>query len=208
MTKQDTPTSSSTGGKSTLLTSAILFIAGLAAGSVSTYALSRNASDTDTLKGENVAHVANDQTPVQATSQSGSGENAPSGPPMQAETARPKNAPGMPGDMDVCGFPGLEPGQGVATSYEEYFNFTNAYTAGHPNNEPGCTWGGRIHKDALTRVINSLPTENPYVRFKFGNSGPGTKTFVMFTGNLSPQGGSVIYRNSGNMEAFCPSKCD
>jgi len=208
MTNNETPTSSSKSGNSALMTSAILFIAGLAAGSVSTYALSRGNSDPNTLKSEQIETANHDQTPVQTAVQPAPVENAPAPTPGKSEAPRPKNAPGMPGDMDVCGFPSLEPNQGVATSYEEYFNFTNAYAAAKPNTEPGCTWGGRIHKDALARVIGSLPAENPYVRFKFGNNGPGTKTFLMFTGNLSPQGGSVIYRNSGGTDAFCPSKCD
>ncbi|MFN7301532.1 MAG: hypothetical protein ACOVSS_08275 [Bacteroidia bacterium] len=180
----------------------LIFLSGLAAGAASVYLITETKEPGKaTAKLDSLPAVIH-PTPVSSIT------NAPAPDTRPAGTERPKNLDAMPGGIDVNGFPQLAPGEAVAVSYQEYLGFTNAWTQSNPNTQPSCTWGGRIHKEALSRVINSLPDGNPYVRFKFGRSGTESRTFILFTGNLNAQGGSVIYRNGGEPATFCPIQCD
>jgi hypothetical protein len=202
MTSETTPQSGASGATKNVL---LMFLIGLAAGSAGTYLLAgpkisskENEKQADSLKqhanGNNPGKPAEAPVPISEAS-------------IQS-MAKPKGMAPLPGGIDVNGFAELAANEAIAVSYQDYLGFTNAWAQSHPNNQPSCTWGGRIHKEALSRVINSLPEDNPWVRFKFGNSNTESRTFIMFTGNLNAQGGSVIYRNGGEPTTFCPIQCD
>jgi hypothetical protein len=180
----------------------LIFLSGLAAGAASVYLVNESKEPGKTIAGNDSIPAVVSPTPVSKNT------NAPVPDLLSAGIEKPKNLDAVPGGIDVNGFPQLAAGEAVAVSYQEYLGFTNAWTQSNPNTQPSCTWGGRIHKEALSRVINSLPDGNPYVRFKFGRSGTESRTFILFTGNLNAQGGSVIYRNGGEPAAFCPVQCD
>lgn len=204
MTTENTPQAAGSKGSKNIL---LMFLAGLAAGSAGTYLLAgtrQNATEIAQVKDS--LQEKGPQAP-QAPAANPSAGSAPIATAEGAE-AKPKNVTPMPGGIDVNGFEALPTGEAVAVSYQEYLNYTNVWAQTHPNNEPSCTWGGRIHKDALNRIINSLPENNPWIRFKFGAASRESRTFIMFAGNLNAQGGSVIYRNGGEPGTFCPIQCD
>ncbi len=180
----------------------LIFLSGLAAGAALVYLVHENKEPGKNIAKSDSIPALVSPIPISTNMNAG----APTDRPAGAE--RPKNLDAMPGGIDVNGFPQLAADEAVAVSYQEYLGFTNAWTQSNPNTQPSCTWGGRIHKEALSRVINSLPEGNPYVRFKFGKSGTESRTFILFTGNLNAQGGSVIYRNGGEPGTFCPIQCD
>lgn len=180
----------------------LIFLSGLAAGAALVYLVHENKEPGKNIAKSDSIPALVSPIPISTNMNAG----APTDRPAGAE--RPKNLDAMPGGIDVNGFPQLAADEAVAVSYQEYLGFTNAWTQSNPNTQPSCTWGGRIHKEALSRVINSLPEGNPYVRFKFGRSGTESRTFILFTGNLNAQGGSVIYRNGGEPGTFCPIQCD
>jgi hypothetical protein len=180
----------------------LIFLSGLAAGAALVYLVHENKEPGKNIAKSDSIPALVSPIPISTNMNAA----APTDRPADAE--RPKNLDAMPGGIDVNGFPQLAADEAVAVSYQEYLGFTNAWTQSNPNTQPSCTWGGRIHKEALSRVINSLPEGNPYVRFKFGRSGIESRTFILFTGNLNAQGGSVIYRNGGEPGTFCPIQCD
>ena len=180
----------------------LIFLSGRAAGAALVYLVHENKEPGKNIAKSDSIPALVSPIPISTNMNAG----APTDRPAGAE--RPKNLDAMPGGIDVNGFPQLAADEAVAVSYQEYLGFTNAWTQSNPNTQPSCTWGGRIHKEALSRVINSLPDGNPYVRFKFGKSGTESRTFILFTGNINAQGGSVIYRNGGEPGPFCPIQCD
>jgi hypothetical protein len=180
----------------------LIFLSGLAAGAALVYLVHENKEPGKNIAKSDSIPALVSPIPISTNMNAA----APTDRPAGAE--RPKNLDAMPGGIDVNGFPQLAADEAVAVSYQEYLGFTNAWTQSNPNTQPSCTWGGRIHKEALSRVINSLPEGNPYIRFKFGRSGIESRTFILFTGNLNAQGGSVIYRNGGEPGTFCPIQCD
>jgi hypothetical protein len=180
----------------------LIFLSGLAAGAALVYLVHESREPGKTIaKSDSIPGVVS-PTPISTNT------NAPTPGTRPAGIEKPKNLDNMPGGIDVNGFPQLAASEAIAVSYPEYLGLTNAWAQSHPNNQPSCTWGGRIHKEALNRIINSLPEGNPWVRFKFGNSNTESRTFILFTGNLNAQGGSVIYRNGGEPGTFCPIQCD
>lgn len=180
----------------------LIFLSGLAAGAALVYLVHESKEPGKIIAMRDSIPVVVSPMPLTANTSAGIPTEQP------ATVAKPKSLETLPGGIDVNGFPQLEASEAVAVSYQDYLNFTNAWTQSHPNNQPSCTWGGRIHKEALNRVINSLPEGNPWVRFKFAASGNESRTFILFTGNLNAQGGSVIYRNGGEPGSFCPVQCD
>jgi hypothetical protein len=205
----------------------LIFVSGLAAGAALVYMVHEskvNNPGNQVVKGDSIQEVApsktgtftfepevvkSDSTPKMAPPTPLAVNTTPPSPAQRPPgIEKPKNLGNQQGGIDVNGFRQLAASEAVAVSYQEYLNFTNAWAQSHPNNQPSCTWGGRIHKDALSRVIGSLPEGNPWVRFKFGSSGTESRTFILFTGNLNAQGGSVIYRNGGEPGTFCPIQCD
>jgi hypothetical protein len=202
MTSVTPPQSGASGTAKSIL---LMFLCGLAAGSAGTYLLA--GPKTSSRENERQADSLKQKTPGEDLSRP---DEAPAfiREASVQSIAKPKGMAPLPGGIDVNGFAELAASEAIAVSYQDYLGFTNAWAQSHPNNQPSCTWGGRIHKEALQRVINSLPEDNPWVRFKFGHSNTESRTFVMFTGNLNGQGGSVIYRNGGEPNTFCPIQCD
>ena len=200
MTTENSPRSGNGIGKTGSLL--LIFLSGLATGAASVYLVHERKEPVKALSKSDSIPAVVSPTPISAST------NASVPAELPAVGAKPKNLETLPGGIDVNGFPQLAASEAVAVSYQEYLNFTNTWAQSHPNNQPSCTWGGRIHKEALSRVINSLPEGNPWVRFKFASSGNESRTFLLFTGNLNAQGGSVIYRNGGEPATFCPIQCD
>lgn len=202
MPPENTPQNSkATGNIGSML---LIFLSGLAAGAALVYLVHESKANNPgntVVKSDSIPAVV-PPTPLTVNTTPASPAQRPAG------IEKPKNLGDLQGGIDVNGFPQLAASEAVAVSYQEYLGYTNAWAQSHPNNQPSCTWGGRIHKDALSRVINSLPDGNPWVRFKFGSSGTESRTFILFTGNLNAQGGSVIYRNGGEPGTFCPIQCD
>lgn len=82
--------------------------------------------------------------------------------------------------------------------------------ASFSSENPGATLGGRIDKDAVMEIINSLPAEAVNVAFRFCTDAATGKTSVIFVGGTVGQtgGAQLIYRNGGSADAFCPDICN
>lgn len=79
--------------------------------------------------------------------------------------------------------------------------------SGFQQQYPTATLGGKLNKEALSALLNSLPTEQNVVHFRFGND--NGKVSVMFMGGSVGQqdGSKFCFRNAGDA-AFCPMNCD
>lgn len=205
MTPETAPQSGN--GNGNIRSMLLIFLSGLAAGATLVFLVHESKA-----KNPGKSIVKNDSIPAVVTP-TPLAVNTNSTAPAERErpaasVARPKNLGDLQGAIDVNGFPQMAASEAVAVSYQEYLQITSSWAQSHPNNQSSCTWGGRIHKDALNRIIGSLSDDNPWVRFKFGAANNESRTFIMFTGKLNSQGGSVIYRNGGDQGTFCPIQCD
>jgi hypothetical protein len=106
--------------------------------------------------------------------------------------------------------------QGVIITPDESKQLTSAYSSRFPgNNDTNYgLFGGRIGKSALEKLLNNMSSSQQYVNFRYGyQSVPGSpdeKFFLILSpsgfSNLGPS--SLIIRNGGDAESFCPTRCD
>ncbi len=86
------------------------------------------------------------------------------------------------------------------TIYLEYYN-------NYRLNNPRMTFGGNIDRDALMEIINSIPSDNPNLFFRFCNDERYGKWSVIFIGG-DVNNSILYYRNGMNENSFCPNVCD
>lgn len=86
----------------------------------------------------------------------------------------------------------------------DYDQLTSAFSTQYSEK----TMGGRINKDAMLALVNSLPETQNVVHFRFCTD--AGKTSVMFMGGTlgQPENKKLCLRNGGSEAAFCPSICD
>lgn len=118
-------------------------------------------------------------------------------------------------EVDTSG--SLPPAQGVVIAEPEFNllknRFQNPTGVAATGEEPGQgAWGGRIGKTALLRLINNLAPEEQFVDFRFGLSDDveNPKTYLMFISKGVPGGASdrLYITNGGDLDSWCPMKCD
>lgn len=83
----------------------------------------------------------------------------------------------------------------------EFDSLTNQYSKQNPSQ----TWGGRISKSELQKVINSAGEQSSTISFYFSANNEG-RTSTMFIGGIE-NNSQFIIQNAGSSYSFCPTKC-
>lgn len=91
----------------------------------------------------------------------------------------------------------------VPLNHQIYIEYYNTYRADHPR----MTYGGNIDRDALLEIVNSIPSENPNLFFRFCNDPKYNKWSIIFIGG-DVNGSILYYRNGLNENSFCPDICN
>lgn len=123
----------------------------------------------------------------------------------------------LPGNGQViCGLsemPTSSTSNGMILTEQAFNDLTSAYKQANPES-PTTTWGGKIGKNHLIAVINSLGSGADVVNFKFITNASNGKTSIIFKGgNLNAvtgdNAGSTLYMRTGTAaDAFCPTQCN
>lgn len=99
----------------------------------------------------------------------------------------------------VCDMPVSAAASNLSASFHqsEWDNLSMTFQQQYP----GKCQGGKIHRDALNEVVNSIPDNETGVNFRFCNDG-GNVSVIFIGGNSGA--GKVMYRNT----TYCPTMCD
>lgn len=88
-------------------------------------------------------------------------------------------------------------------SHSEYLALHNLYRIANPN----LTFGGCIDKSALSEIIQSLPSADDNLYFRFFYDKENKKFGIMFIGGKDNNGDVLYFRNGLNSNSYCPNMC-